>query len=278
MAMDLRGLRYFVAAYECGSLTGAAKRSHVSQPSISAAVEQLEAELGARLFRRHRHGVHVTAEGERLYPLALQLLDDAGAIRALFKDGTARREALTVNVLASINMVRVGAIMKELLDAHPELELRVVTGDTPADLRLTSNHALKKGETFVPVWNEGYVAAVPRHHELRLKREVTLSELLDYPLIERVSCEFHGQMMALIARSANDVRIAAKVHSEEWALALVAAGVGVALVPRTSVVEGGDVALCPLQDKLTRQVGFAYRSGSGRARQLDSWFCRHRLS
>lgn len=270
--MELRALRYFVAAYECGSLTGAAKRCHVSQPSISAAVDQLETELGARLFRRHRHGVLVCAEGERLYPLARQLLDDAGAIQVLFKEQASQREVLTVSVLASINRVRVGAIMKALLDQHPELELRVVTDDQQADLRFTSNHCLQNGETFVPVWEDGFVAAVPRQHPLRLKRRVGLGELLAYPLIERASCEFHGQMMALIARSADEVRIAAKVHSEEWALALVAAGLGVALVPQSSITDSADIAVCRLEDSvLSRQVGFAYRGGTARSRRWGAW-------
>ncbi|MGA7799568.1 MAG: LysR family transcriptional regulator substrate-binding protein [Gammaproteobacteria bacterium] len=170
-----------------------------------------------------------------------------------------------------------GTLMRELLDEHPERELCVVGDDQTADLRFTSNHGLRKGETFLPVWNEGYVAAVPRRHPLRPKRKVSLHELLDYPLIERVSCEFHGRMMALIARRPGEVRIAAKVHSEEWALALVGAGLGVALVPQSSVVDGGDIAICALRDSaLSPQVGFAYRASTVRARQLEAWLCRYR--
>lgn len=275
--MDLRALRYFSAAHECGSLTGAARHCHVSQPSISAAIDQLESQLGVSLFRRHRHGVSATAEGDRLYPLARQLLDDAGAIRQLFTAHALQRQVLTVSVLSSIDMRRVGTLIKDLLDQHPEIELRLISDDEGSDLRLTSNHCLRKGETFVPLWNDGYVAAVPRRHPLRLQRKIRLVELLDYPLIERLSCEFHSQMMTLISRHPNDVRIVAKVQSEEWALALVASGLGVALVPVSSVPDSDDVATCELLDGvISRQVGFAYRRDLARSHRLDEWLSRHR--
>lgn len=275
--MDLRALRYFCAAHEYGTLTAAARRCHVSQPSISAAIDQLEAQLGVKLFRRHRHGVSATAEGDRLYPLAKQLLDDAGAIGQLFTEHAVQRQVLTVSVLASIDMRRVGTLMRDLLARHPEIELRLVGDDEQSDLRLTSNHYLRKGETFVPLWNDGYVAAVPRRHPLSLERKLELVQLLDYPLIERLNCEFHGQMMALIARHPQAVRIAAKVQSEEWALALVAAGLGVALVPVSSVPDGVDVATCELEDAtLSRQVGFAYRGDLARSHRLNEWLSGYR--
>ena len=55
--MDIRELRYFSAVFEARSLTAAARRCFVSQPSISAAIASLEAELGASLFIRHKKGV-----------------------------------------------------------------------------------------------------------------------------------------------------------------------------------------------------------------------------
>ncbi len=66
--MDIRSLRYFIAAYEGGSISAAARRCHVAQPSISTALAQLEEHLGTPLFERHRRGITPTEEGHRLYP------------------------------------------------------------------------------------------------------------------------------------------------------------------------------------------------------------------
>ena len=73
--MDMRELRYFIAVFEECNLTAAAKRSFVSQPSISVAIADLEQELGTTLFIRHKKGVTPTASADDLYPLARRLVE-----------------------------------------------------------------------------------------------------------------------------------------------------------------------------------------------------------
>ena len=82
--MELRELRYFLAVYETGSVTAAARRCFISQPSISAALAALERELETTLFVRHRKGVAATAAAEALYVRARRLVDDALSLKALF--------------------------------------------------------------------------------------------------------------------------------------------------------------------------------------------------
>ena len=80
--MDLRSLRYFCAAAEAGSLTAAAERCHVAQPSISNAVAQLEQEFALRLFSRSKRGVTLTPEGEAFYQGHLAKVMEDAAIAA----------------------------------------------------------------------------------------------------------------------------------------------------------------------------------------------------
>ncbi len=72
--MDLRQLRYFVAVYEEGSFTGAARRENVSQPSLSVQMADLEATLNVALFDRHARGVAPTTAGKRLYNRCITIL------------------------------------------------------------------------------------------------------------------------------------------------------------------------------------------------------------
>ena len=88
--MDLRSLRYFCAAAEAGSLTAAAERCHVAQPSISNAVAQLEQEFALRLFSRSKRGVTLTPEGEAFYQEAARLLTRPFAIRGVVQHGDKR--------------------------------------------------------------------------------------------------------------------------------------------------------------------------------------------
>ena len=257
--MELRLLRYFIAVYETGSLSAAAKRSYIAQPSISTAIDQLESILGVKLFKRHSKGVHATDEGERLYPLAKSLLANAESVRMFFKTQSQKRIVVKVSVIASVDMVQASQCLKELITHIPGLDLRVVTRSDSADIRLTSDHEVKENDIFVALWKEGYVAAVPLDHSLSQRKCVNLDELLDYSLIERVNCEFHSQMMELISHKQGRTNIAAKVQNEEWAVALVAAGIGVAIVPESSVRKRPDVSVCGLNvDGMARKVGFAY--------------------
>lgn len=84
--MELRTLRYFIAVYEELSFTGAARRCFVAQPSISAAIQQLESELDHPLFIRHPKGVTPTRAGTNLYPYAHKMLADVQTIKGLFTE------------------------------------------------------------------------------------------------------------------------------------------------------------------------------------------------
>src|SRR4051794_15299852 len=80
MTPDLRLVRYFVAVAETGNVTRAAERLHLSQPSLSAAIKQLEAQLGVELLARHGRRVTVTPAGELLLRRGRELLDHADAV------------------------------------------------------------------------------------------------------------------------------------------------------------------------------------------------------
>ena len=68
--MDLRDLRYFAAIAQSGSMTGAAKALHVSQPTLTVAMQNLEEQLKTTLFVRERSGVRLTATGEELWSIS----------------------------------------------------------------------------------------------------------------------------------------------------------------------------------------------------------------
>src|SRR5262245_22218680 len=122
--MDIRELRYFMAAFEERSVTAAARRSFVSQPSVSAAIASLEAELDAVLFVRHKRGVSPTAAGERLYPVARRIAEEAQAARALFRQPDRRRE-LTLGLMRAVDIQRTLELVAPLT-RDPELHVRLV--------------------------------------------------------------------------------------------------------------------------------------------------------
>ena len=79
--MTLQQLTYLVTVAECGNITDAAERLFLSQPSLSAAIHNLEKEMGVTAFVRSNKGVTVTQEGEELLSFARMLLEMEGSMR-----------------------------------------------------------------------------------------------------------------------------------------------------------------------------------------------------
>lgn len=254
--MDIRELRYFAAVYRERNLTAAARTCFVSQPSISTAITNLEAELGTTLFIRHKKGVAPTASAEQFHALARRIIDEADAARSLFRKPSTRTN-LTLGLMRTLDVPRTIALLKPLT-ARSDIALRLVGHDERADARIISKSMLGDDEHFVPLWSERYVAALPPSHPLTLKERLRAADLADAPMIDRCHCE----QSEFFGRAAQRRPSAAIAQSEDWAMALVAAGIGIAIVPEGVAKSHPDVAIREIEVKIRREVGFAYRASA----------------
>ncbi len=228
--MNLRNLQYFCAAYEAGSTVGAARACHVTQPAVSAAIASLEAELGVLLFVRGQRALSPTPAGIRLFRLGGKLLADAQAIVETFQE-VSERPRLAVYAHPSIGVAKLRDWLIWLRQHIDHLELSVLDEPEQADVRLMPESCVTAGEMFHPLWSESYALLVPCEHPLAVQPDLSLADLHGVAFVERTQCELasHWQAGLQTLQIAPDVR--ARVHSHEWALALVAAGVGVTLAP-----------------------------------------------
>jgi DNA-binding transcriptional LysR family regulator len=143
---------------------------------------------------------------------------------------------------------------------------RVVRGER-CDLRLVSRPMVHGTERFVALWSERFVVALPATHPLALRPTLRAVDLVGEKLVERCHCEYARRF----ARGRPRVQPVAIARSEEWALALVAAGIGLAIVPEGSARSDPRVAVRTLADvAVSREVGIAYRARSARASEIDA--------
>lgn len=184
---DIRELRYFAAVYEDRSVTAAARRCFVSQPSVSAAITGLERELGAPLFVRHRKGAVPTPAAEQLYPIARRLVDETRALGSLFRTAP-RPRRLVLGLMRALDLERALAIV-EPLTQRADLKITLVGADERCDARVIAKSLARPGETFLPLWEERYVVALPASHPLALRPRLAPSDLAGTKLIERRYCE-----------------------------------------------------------------------------------------
>jgi len=250
--MDIRELRYFAAVFKERNLTAAARRCFISQPSISAAITNLEAELGTTLFIRHKKGMAPTEAAEQFHAVARRIIDEADAARNLFRQPPALKR-LTIGLMRTLDVARTIALLKPLT-SRSDLALRLVGTDEAADARIVSKSMIRPDEHFIPLWTERYVAALPPSHPLTLKDRLRVADFAGIPMIDRCHCE----QSEFFKRHGAPRKPVAIAESEDWAMALVAAGVGVAIVPEGVARANPDVAVREIEVRVKREVGLAY--------------------
>ncbi|MEO9275096.1 LysR family transcriptional regulator [Marinomonas sp. 5E14-1] len=256
--MDIRSLRYFIAVYEERSLSAAAKRCFVAQPSISTTVSQLEEHLGTKLFVRHSKGVSPTDSGSQLYPHACKMVTDLSGIRNLFANSPTPI-TLSISLAPFLSGALISQVIKTLLDEVPGLTLKLVDKSESADLRFTCERYTTEEDLFYPIWEDDYVIAMPLNHWLADFSSLSLKQIDKQPFISRTPCDILESWNYLMQKQELTTDVRAEVKTEEYALDLVAAGLGISLIPEHSSRGRSDLCLRPLNDvKLKRVVGLAH--------------------
>jgi LysR family transcriptional regulator, benzoate and cis,cis-muconate-responsive activator of ben and cat genes len=257
--MDIRQLSYFVAVYEQGSISAAARLCCVAQPSLSAALRQLEQELGVSLFIRLPKGVTPTEDGEKLYGHAGRLLAQLQSLKASFSQPVARIK-FRLGLIRALGVERMSRLLREFSNSVPGLELHLVEPDEHCDARIITPQLLKAGEAFQPIWHDSYMLALPPGSSLSLQPDIKLEDFEQLPLIKRTPCDAWNTLYPELVRRGIKADVRADIQTIEYALGLVSAGVGCALVPNfDTLLQRQDLALRPLaQLNLQRELGLAY--------------------
>ena len=257
--MDVRSLRYFIAAYEGGSISAAARRCHVAQPSISAALAQLEARLDTTLFERHRRGITATEEGHRLYPLARRVSEDLESITRQFRTPTSPTP-VRLGLMRSLGASRMTALLKEFISRGEHLALTLVNPEEPCDARIIGEQDLAPGEAFQPIWHDRYRLALPTGHPLTRRTTVALADLEGLPMVWRRPCAAMERLAEALDGAGIRCQVRAHLRTIEYTLGLVAAGVGASLVPTwPEILERHDVQCRPLGGlAIAQTIGVAY--------------------
>lgn len=261
--MDIRQLSYFVAVYEQGSVSAAARQCCVAQPSLSAALRQLEQELGVTLFIRLPKGVTPTEDGEKLYGHAGRLLSQLQSLKASFT-APVTRIRFRLGLIRALGVERMSQLLREFSNSVPGLELHLVEPDDTCEARIITPQLLKAGEAFQPIWHDNYLLALPPGSALMLQDSIALNDFENLPLIKRTPCDAWNKLYPELVRRGIKPDLRADIQTIEYALGLVSAGVGSALVPDfDNMQQRNDVVIRPVNGlKLERTIGLAYPKNS----------------
>ena len=246
----------------------------MSQPPLSVQIRKLESELRVELFVRNRRGVSLTAAGHSLLADARAVLErvDRAAERARrAADGEAGE--IRVGFVGSAIYALVPEALRTFRAEHPrvqvalrelggELQLEEIAGDRldVGFLRTPATHAGVRVERLV---EEPLLVVLPVAHPLAAGADVSLDQLGGEPLVlfPRVQAPgFYDELIVQIRRGGGTPMIAQEAAETQTIVALVAAGIGLSLVPAsTRRLARPDVAYRPLRPPLTAGLAVAYR-------------------
>lgn len=191
----LRQLRYFVAAADALSLTAAAKKLHVSPPSVAAAVFSLEGLFSADLFvRHHAKGLSLTPAGEQLAREARALLRHADDMQSVAGEMTSEvKGAVSIGCLVTIAPYLVPQLLQQFNERHPKAVLSATVDHQEGllnallhgrlDALVTYDLDLPKDISFLPLAElPAYVIAADKSRLAKL-RKVSLKQLTNEPLV-----------------------------------------------------------------------------------------------
>jgi DNA-binding transcriptional LysR family regulator len=246
--MELRDLRYFLAAAEAGSLTSAARTLHVAQPTLSHAIARLESEAREELLQRaanRRHGVRPTAAGARLAQRARRILAEMEGFRSDLADlqGLLAGE-LTIGSIQSLNPTLLPGPLAGFAQDHPgvHLQLRTLSAeDLPGEVRAgRCDLAIVAGApptalggcSAQVLLREGFVAIVRRDDPLARSRQVPMRRLADRTWLSVLPGTYTRRLLDEACRLAGFTpRVALELESGEALRETVRAGFGLTVLP-----------------------------------------------
>jgi LysR family transcriptional regulator, hydrogen peroxide-inducible genes activator len=258
-AMTLTELRYIVAVAREHHFGRAAEACFVSQPTLSVSIKKLEEELDVKIFERGASEVTVTPLGEEIVRQAQMVIEQAAAIKDIAKRGKDPVSgALRLGVIYTIGPYLLPDLVRQAIEHVPQMPLMLQENFTAKLLEMLRNGELDcaimaepfpdTGLAVAPLYDEPFMAAVPKLHPLAKRKSLSTDELKNETMLllgtghcfrDHVLevCPEYARFASNNAGGERDlgIRKSFEGSSLETIKYMVASGMGVTVVPQLSV-------------------------------------------
>jgi DNA-binding transcriptional LysR family regulator len=265
--MELRSLHSFIAVAETLHFSRAAERLHIAQPPLSQQIQRLEKEMGVQLFERTKRSVRLTTAGEVFLQEAYRTLAQAEhSIHAAQQADRGEIGRLAIGFVGSSAYGVLPAIIQAFRERFPRVELILREWTTVEQVQALHKEEIQIGFVRPPILDatlhrltvqqEPFLVTLPVKHPLGTTSPVLLSALADEPFIfvpSKLAPGLCHQMMDMCLQAGFQPRIAQEAIQFHVIISLVAAGLGIALVPACiRTFQRPDVVYLPLQGITTQ--------------------------
>jgi LysR family hydrogen peroxide-inducible transcriptional activator len=266
--MTLTELKYIVAVARERHFGHAAEACFVSQPTLSVAIKKLEEELGTQIFERRTSEVTTTPAGERIVSQAQRVLDEAGRIKEIARQGKDPLAGpLRLGIIYTIGPYLLPSLVRQLLKDAPQMPLLLTENFTVKLLELLKNGEIDVAIMALPlpetglltqaVYDEPFVIAVPRLHPWAKRKSIPSEDLKEETMLLLGSGHcFRDHVLEVcpelsrFSSSAEGIQKTFEGSSLETIRHMVGSGLGVTVLPMMSVPEK------PPRDSLLQYVSF----------------------
>lgn len=234
--MDIRVLNYFVTIVQTKSISNAANTLHVTQPTLSRQIKDLEEELDTVLFHRGSREIQLTDDGQYLYNRAIEILALVEKTENNIRKSEEISGEIYIGAAETHSLDIVATVIKKMTDQYPEIRIHIRSGNADDILEHLNKGVYDLGITIGDFDNRKYNALalknrdhwgvlVPKNHPLTKFDKVELADILSYPLI--TSAQTNNDLRELAGLG--DYHIVATYNLLYNASLLVKAGLGIAI-------------------------------------------------
>lgn len=279
--MDFNQIRYFLALANTLNFTRAAEQCYVTQPALTQAIKRLEMELGGELIARNGRETELTELGKSLRSHFEQIDRTRHRVRSTARAVINGEIAeLNIGIMCTIGPRVISAFLDAFQMNHPKITLILhdVVPDSIPGLLLsgaldgafyarheTANPQLNHCELF----KEDMAIAYPEGHRFSAEQVVPVLDIANERYIERLHCEFAQEFRTIFQDKSLSLNVVFQCEREDWIQSLIRVGMGVALIPRYSILQPGLDSKPVSEPELSRVVEFVVPESGSRKPALD---------
>ncbi|AEU36785.1 LysR substrate-binding domain-containing protein [Granulicella mallensis] len=275
--MELKHLTSFVAVADRLSFVHAAKQLHISQPALTGQIQKLEEGLGVQLLVRDRRTVKLTEVGKIFLVEARATLTRARqAVECVQRAARGEVRRLKIGFVSSVALEIVPSIVSEFRKQHPEVTLDLTNLRTVSQVKGLLGENIDIGFLRLPlahdqlnikvIHREKFAVILPKGHRLSKEKRLCLAQLQDEPFIaygRRWAPGFFDSIIQMCTREGFRPNIVQETGEMYTAIALVKAGVGIAILPQSVVLAQSKNIVMKLLPKSSgcSEIALATRAG-----------------
>lgn len=268
--MEMRQLHYFIAVAEELNFSRAAERLHITQPPLSIQIQNLEKELDLKLFNRNNRRVELTEAGKIFYEDVVKLIAGLeSSVQNAKRVHEGKLGHLRVGFVGSATYDVLPDVLREFRELYPEVQVHLLELSTPAQLEALRQNVIDVGVLRPPVLDDSLcteivsvapcMLAVPKQHPLLKLENITLEDLKPHPFVLLSPKTWPGLYHEILGLC-NPI-IQQEALEFQTVIGLVAAGMGIAIVPRSAMnLHTQEVIYIDVEQQLpVASMGIAYR-------------------